>query len=218
MKPRSLVPSEDTRPVAVVLLSGGLDSAVALAHAAETYRCVAVLVDYGQPHGDFELTCARVQAGRCNAEVVPLDLSRLRLAQTGGVGVSPHYVPGRNGILLALAFSVAETKGAACVVIGATAEDALGFPDCRPAYLDAVQTAARLGMARAPELVAPLSARTKAEVIHLGLALGVDIAATRSCYAATAAPCGLCGACVTRAKGFEAAGVTDPATSVGVRS
>lgn len=216
---RSLAIAEDTRRRAVVLLSGGLDSAVALAKtAAEGYRCFALIVHYGQPNGE-EVFALR-QSGLRNATVLHADV-RLRglgarggLTQHGGEGVSPHYVPGRNGVFLALALSAAETVGAEVVVLGATLEDAAGFPDCRPAYLDAVRAMACAGMARAPGLVAPLAALTKAEVIRLGATLGVDFAATRSCYAATDAPCGMCGACVTRAKGFLDAGVHDPAQEV----
>lgn len=202
----------DVRPRAVVLLSGGLDSAVALAATvSDGYRCVALLVAYGQRNADRELTAARMQAGRARAEVATCDLGNL-LEQTGGPGVSPHYVPGRNGVLMALALSVAESRGATRVVIGATAEDFVGFPDCRPGYFEAWRHLAAVGMAFAPEIVAPLGALSKAEVIHLGLSLGVDLAATWSCYAPGPLPCGTCGACVVRARGFDDANIIDPLT------
>lgn len=208
----------DSRPLAVVLLSGGLDSAVALAAtAAEGFACIALLVDYGQRNCPREMTCARAQAGRMHAEVMPVVVSFSvaagdPLSQRGGSGVSPHYVPGRNGVLMALALSVAEARGASRVVIGATAEDLAGFPDCRPAYLDSWRELARVGMARAPEIVAPLGALTKADVIRLGLSLGVDPAATWSCYGAGPSLCGVCGACVVRERGFAAASLVDPLT------
>lgn len=214
MTRRSL--TTDARPRAVVLLSGGLDSAVALAAtAAEGFACVALLVDYGQVNADCEMTCARMVAGRLRAEVVPVSIafnasSGGPLSQRGGAGVSTHYVPGRNGVLMALALSVAEARGAERVVIGATAEDLAGFPDCRPAYFDSWRELARLGMAAAPEIVAPLDAFTKADVIRLGLSLGVDLAATWSCYGAGPSPCEVCGACVIRARGFATAGLVDP--------
>lgn len=210
MTRRSLL--ADPRPRAVVLLSGGLDSAVALAvAAADGFACVALLVGYGQRNADREITCARMQAGRFRAEVVACEFSQLSLApQQGGEGVSPHYVPGRNGVLMALALSVAEGRGAERVVIGATAEDFAGFPDCRPSYFDAWRALAREGMARAPEIVAPLASLSKADVILRGVALGVALADTWSCYERGPAPCGSCGACVVRARGFAVAGLADP--------
>lgn len=214
MTRRSL--TADARPRAVVLLSGGLDSAVALAAtAADGFACAALLVDYGQRNADRELTCARKVAGRLRAEVVAVTLSfpvsaSDPLSQRGGVGVSPHYVPGRNGVLVALALSVAEARGAERVVIGATAEDFAGFPDCRPAYFDAWRALAREGMARAPEIVAPLAALTKGGVVRLAAELGVSAADTWSCYGPGPLPCGVCGACAVRARGFAEAGTTDP--------
>lgn len=216
MKRRSLV--ADARPRAVVLLSGGLDSSVALAvTAADEFACVALAVSYGQRNDGREMECARIQSGRARAELAPVDISfRVStgdpLSQRGGTGVSPHYVPGRNGVLMALALSVAEARGATRVVIGATAEDIAGFPDCRPGYFEAWRSLSRLGMATAPEIVAPLGALTKADVIRLGLSLGVDPAATWSCYGPGPSPCGVCGACVVRARGFANAGFVDPLT------
>jgi 7-cyano-7-deazaguanine synthase len=201
----------DTRPRAVVLLSGGLDSAVALAQtAADGFACIAVVVDYGQRNADRELTCARMQAGAHGARAVVIDLSSLRLAQRGGKDVSPHYVPGRNSVLVSLALSAAEVHDAERVVIGATAEDLVGFPDCRPAFFDAWRAVARVGMARAPEIVTPLLAMSKADVVRAAAALGVDPAPTWSCYGGGPAPCGACGACVVRARGFAEAGIADP--------
>lgn len=213
MTKRSLI--ADARPRAVVLLSGGIDSAVALAETtAQGFAPIALLVGYGQRNVDRELTYGRSQAGRFRAEVAVCEFSHLSLTQQGGEGVSPHYVPGRNGVLMALALSVAEARGAERVVIGATAEDFAGFPDCRPSYFDAWRVLAREGMARAPEIVAPLAAMSKADVIRRGVALGVDLFATWSCYERGPKPCGSCGACVVRARGFAEAGRADPLESV----
>lgn len=213
MTKRSLI--VDARPRAVVLLSGGIDSAVALAETtAQGFACTALLVGYGQRNADREITCGRMQAGRFRAEVAACEFSQLALTQQGGEGVSSHYVPGRNGVLMALALSVAEARGADRVVIGATAEDSAGFPDCRPSYFDAWRVLAREGMARAPEIVAPLAAMSKADVIRRGVALGVDLFATWSCYERGPKPCGSCGACVVRARGFANAGRVDPLESV----
>lgn len=203
----------DIRPRAVVLLSGGLDSAVALAMtAAEGFACIALAVEYGQRNADMEIVRARMQSGIHGARFVTVDLSGLRLSQTGGPGVSPHYFPGRNGVLVALALSAAEAQGADRVVIGATAEDVAGFPDCRPSFFEAWREVARVGMARAPEIVVPLASLTKADVVRAALALGVDPARTWSCYGDGPLPCGACGACVVRARGFAEAGVIDPLT------
>lgn len=214
MTRRSL--TADTRPRAVVLLSGGLDSAVALAAtAADGFACAALLVDYGQRNADRELACARRVAGRLRAQVVAVTLSFPvsagdPLSQRGGVGVSPHYVPGRNGVLMSLALSVAEARGAERVVIGATAEDFAGFPDCRPEYFDAWRALAREGMARAPEIVAPLASLSKSGVVRLAAEFGVSAADTWSCYGPGPLPCGACGACAVRARGFADAGLHDP--------
>lgn len=216
MTRRSLI--TDNRPRAIVLLSGGIDSSVALAvTAADGFRCSALLVDYHQRNADEELGRARMQAGARQAEVVSATVSfpvsaGEPLSQRGGAGVSSHYVPGRNGVLVALALSVAEAHGAARVVIGATAEDFAGFPDCRPDYFDAWRALASVGMARAPEIVTPLASMSKADVIRRGVDLGVNFASTWSCYGPGPSPCATCGACLTRARGFAAAGIVDPLT------
>lgn len=209
MKRRSLM--EDTRPRAVVLVSGGLDSAVALAVTlAEGFKTTALVVDYGQRNREREVVCGRMQSGHQGADLKVVEFLRKFAEQEGGEGVSPHYVPGRNGVLVAMALSVAESIGAVKVVLGATAEDRDGFPDCRPAYIAKWNELAALGMARAPEVTAPLSAMTKAEVILRGIELGVDFARTWSCYGWEEVPCGTCGACVVRARGFAEARIVDP--------
>lgn len=205
----------DTRPRAVVLLSGGIDSAVALAATIrDGFAVTALLVDYHQRNAAQELARATMQAGLQRAPIARCDILRFDLSQRGGSGVSPHYVPGRNGVLIALAFSLAESIDATRVVVGATAEDLAGFPDCRPAYFTKWAELASLGMAKAPAIVTPLAAMSKGDVIRLGLELGVDLAKTWSCYADASAPCGTCGACVARARGFADAGINDPLETV----
>lgn len=202
-----------TRPLAVVLLSGGLDSAVALAMTRlDGFECLALLVDYRQQNASRELHCARTHAIRFCARDLRVDLRSLCIAQSGGLAVSPHYVPGRNGVLLASALAVAEQHGAERVVIGATAEDRDGFPDCRPDYFEAWSRVASLGMARPPSIVAPLVDKSKSDVVRLAVELGVSLANTWSCYTYGPKPCGACGACVVRARGFAEAGIIDPLT------
>lgn len=209
----------DNMPRAVVLLSGGIDSATALAETSQTHACTALLVEYGQRNAAREMTCARMVAGQFRAEVLAVTMmwpatSGAPLSQRGGDRVSRHYVPGRNGVLVALGLSVAEALGADRVVIGATAEDVSGFPDCRPAYFDAWRSLATLGMARAPSIVTPLAAATKSDVIRRAVAAGVSLANTWSCYGEGPSPCRTCGACLTRARGFAEASVNDPLESI----
>ena len=132
-------------------------------------------------------------------------------------GIPATYVPARNTVFLSLALAMAETRGAEAIVMGVNAIDYSGYPDCRPEYLDAFRTLARLatkaGVSGRPlEILAPLVALTKAEIIRLGLDLGIDYGLTTSCYAPDSAgrPCGECDSCRLRAAGFAAAGVTDP--------
>lgn len=219
--------NNDPRPVAVVLLSGGIDSAVALAESiAEGYRCLCLAVSYGQRHGDFELTSSRKISGHYHCvfreaflnmraltnnpapliggAVVPVGRTLAEMAS----GVSPTYVPGRNTVLLSLALSMAESEGAVRVVMGANADDAAGYPDCRPEYIAAMNVASRL--VGGVEIHAPHLARSKADVVRVGLALGVPLERTWSCYAPNTygGACGGCDACVLRASAFAACGVT----------
>ena len=149
-------------------------------------------------------------AGRVGAEVVTADLSSLRMRQTGGDGVSTHYVPGRNSIMLSMALSLAESRGCSSVFIGPTAEDRAGFPDCRPEFYAAWGDVVARGMASAVEIKTPLISLSKAEVVTLGNSMGVDFSATWSCYKRGPLPCGACGACEVRRRGFCDAGVRDP--------
>jgi 7-cyano-7-deazaguanine synthase len=219
-------------PSAIVLLSGGLDSATVLAIArAEGFACHALSVDYGQRH-DAELAAAvRVAAalGAVEHRTVKLDLAvfggsaltdRSIEVPTGGVksGEIPvTYVPARNTIFLSLALAYAETRGAQALFFGANAVDYSGYPDCRPEYMQAFERLANLATKASVEghpfrLHTPLISLTKAEIIRRGAALGVDYALTVSCYQADAQgrACGACDACRLRRAGFLAAGLPDP--------
>ncbi|MCX7891252.1 MAG: 7-cyano-7-deazaguanine synthase QueC [Burkholderiales bacterium] len=217
---------------AVVLVSGGLDSATVLAIArAEGFACHALTVDYGQRHAAELAAAARVAAalGAAEHRTLALDLSvfggsaltdRAIAVPTGGVrpGEIPvTYVPARNTIFLALALAYAEARGAQAIFFGANAVDYSGYPDCRPEYMQAFERlanlATRAGVEGRPIRIAtPLIALTKAEIVRRGVALGVDFSITVSCYQADAEgrACGACDACRLRRAGFQAAGVADP--------
>lgn len=217
---------------AVVLLSGGLDSATALAVArSQGLTCYALTVRYGQLHQVELEAAARVAAalGATEHRVVDLNLgpfARSALtspaiavpkdrspAEIGAPGDLPAtYVPARNTVLLALALAWAESLGAGEIFVGVNVLDASGYPDCRPAFVHAfealAQVATRAGGFR---IRAPLIELTKAEIIALGMRLGVDYAMTHSCYDPIGgAACRRCDACVLRRKGFAEAGVPDP--------
>jgi 7-cyano-7-deazaguanine synthase len=219
-------------PSAVVLLSGGLDSATAAALARhEGWSVYALTVAYGQVHAS-ELDAARRVAAAVGAvRHVELDVN---LAAFGGsslvgegeipkdrrpdpVGIPSTYVPARNTVLLALALGWAEVLDAPRIVIGVNALDYSGYPDCRPDYIAAFEYLAQLGTragveGRGIRIWAPLQALTKAGIIRLGVELGVDYGLTTSCYdpSADGRPCGRCDSCLIRARGFEEAGVPDP--------
>lgn len=219
---------------AVVLLSGGLDSAVTLAIAVrERGLAVSCLsFDYGQRHRN-ELACAVRVAASLGAEahrVIRVDPSIVAgSALTGGGevpknralaegGIPETYVPARNALFLAHALSEAERIGAESIHIGANAVDYSGYPDCRPEFLEAFERMANLATRAAVEGVlrlridAPLVSLSKAEIVSRGAALGVDFGLTSSCYDpdATGRPCGGCDSCRLRARGFAEAGVVDP--------
>lgn len=226
--------SGGAQPQAIVLLSGGLDSATALAVTkADGYRCHALSFRYGQRH-EVELTAARRVAaaqGVASHRVIDLDLRAVggsaltadlavpkhRTDAEMGAGIPVTYVPARNTIFVAYAIAVAEVTGAGAVVLGINVLDSSGYPDCRPEWLAAIQEVARLGTragaeGRAITLRAPLIRLSKAEIIRAGVALGVDYALTHSCYDPDqgGAACGACDACALRRAGFQAAGVPDP--------
>jgi 7-cyano-7-deazaguanine synthase len=216
---------------AVVLLSGGLDSATTLAIAREQrFECYCLSVDYGQRHRAELAAAARVaQAqGAAGHRVIKLDLAAFGgsaltdkniAVPVDGVqeGIPVTYVPARNTILLSLALAWAEVLGAHDIFFGANAVDYSGYPDCRPEYMRAFEAMANLATKAAVEgnrltLHTPIIALTKAAIITRGLALGVDYALTVSCYQADddGRACGSCDSCRLRRAGFEAAGLADP--------
>ena len=213
---------------AVVLLSGGLDSATALAMAqAQGYACYALAVDYGQRHRS-ELAAARrvTSAAGVPLKILPLDLRAIggsaltddiEVPEEGTEGIPVTYVPARNTVMLALALGYAEVLGAGDIFIGVNAVDYSGYPDCRPEYIAAFQAMARLATKAGVEgaelnLHTPLIDLSKADIIREGTRLGVDYSLTVSCYQAdkTGRACGRCDSCRIRAEGFRAAGVPDP--------
>jgi 7-cyano-7-deazaguanine synthase len=218
---------------AVVLLSGGLDSATCLLIARdEGLEVLALSFDYGQRHR-IELDRARALAQRYGARahrVVKLELpapeaSALTDATRpvpkqalGTEPIPPTYVPARNTLLLAHGLAWAEAAGARQIFIGANALDYSGYPDCRPEFLEAFERMANLGTkagveGRAFRIRAPLLRMTKAQIVRRAAELGLDFALTTSCYepGPVAEPCGECDACLLREKGFREAGLTDPA-------
>ncbi len=216
---------------AVVLLSGGLDSATTLAITKDRgFQCHALTVDYGQRHR-AELNAAKRIAKAFQAvehRIFPLDLTvfggsaltdkRIDVPLAPSTGIPPTYVPARNTIMLSLALAWAETLASNDIFIGANAVDYSGYPDCRPEYIAAYETLANLATKAAVEgcklsIHAPLIALSKAEIIRRGAALGVDFALTVSCYQASddGLACGQCDSCRLRLAGFAAAGLPDPA-------
>ena len=213
---------------AVVLVSGGLDSATTLAMAQDAgFSCHALAVDYGQRHRS-ELQAAQRIADACG---VPFKLIKLDLRAVGGSaltddievpeeetgGIPVTYVPARNTIMLSLALGLAEVMGAGDIFIGVNAVDYSGYPDCRPEFIQSFQTMANLATKAAVEgqrleIHAPLLYLTKAEIIRKGTELGIDYALTVSCYQADdeGRACGVCDSCRIRKAGFKAAGVKDP--------
>ena len=220
-------------PRAVVLLSGGMDSATALALALKAgFVVTALSVDYGQRHRK-ELESARKVArhfGVKDHRVVALDLTAIggsaltdrrvpvpeqRRLEEIGQGVPATYVPARNTILLSYALGLAEAIGAKTIFIAANALDYSGYPDCRPEFYKAFQEVARLGTKRGIEgdvieIRTPLIAMTKADIVRKGEELGVPWALTWSCYQGGEKACGVCDSCQLRLKGFREAGVKDP--------
>ena len=220
---------------AVVLLSGGLDSATTLAIAtSQAFACYALSFDYGQRHR-IELECAKQLATRMGAlqhVTVPIDLRRFggsaltsdlpvpkdRPLEDMSQGIPITYVPARNTIFLSFSLAWAEVLQANDIFIGVNALDYSGYPDCRPEYIEAFQKMANLATKAGVEgrqrltIHTPLIRMTKAEIIREGLALGVEYALTTSCYdpAPDGKACGRCDACLLRLKGFAEAGVVDP--------
>ncbi len=215
---------------AVVLLSGGLDSATTLALARDQgYECFALSFAYGQRHDAELAAAARVAAhfGVREHRTVLLDLAAfggsaltdpaIDVPTAPSAGIPVTYVPARNTVFLAHALAWAEVLPARDLFIGVNAVDYSGYPDCRPAFIEAFERLANLGTRAGVEgdgfcIHAPLIHWSKAEIIRCGVSLGVDYALTVSCYQAdvTGAACGRCDACRLRAAGFLEAGVVDP--------
>ena len=213
---------------AVVLLSGGLDSATCLAIASEQgFRCYALSLDYGQRHRS-ELIAAENVARSMDAElkVINLDLRAfggsaltddIDVPEEEGDGIPVTYVPARNTIMLSLALAWAEVLGAGDIFIGVNAVDYSGYPDCRPEFVNAYEEMANLATKAGVQghrliIHTPLIDLSKADIIRQGSELGVDYGLTVSCYQADdeGRACGVCDSCRIRAAGFEAAGVGDP--------
>jgi 7-cyano-7-deazaguanine synthase len=215
---------------AVVLLSGGLDSATVLAHArADGFDCHALSFRYGQRH-DAELQAADRVAralGAAEHRTVTLDLggfggsaltdARFDVPESPGEGIPVTYVPARNTVFLSIAMGWAEVLEAEAIYIGVNAVDYSGYPDCRPAFIESFQQLARVATKQgleghAPEIRTPLMSLSKAAIIRMGQGLGVDYGLTVSCYQADSQgrACGRCDACRFRRQGFEEAGVEDP--------
>jgi 7-cyano-7-deazaguanine synthase len=215
---------------AVVLLSGGLDSATVLAIAREAgFACHALSLDYGQRHNAELAAAGRVAAhlGAVEHRTIPIGLgqfggsaltdSGIAVPESPGTGIPVTYVPARNTVMLSLALAWAEVLGAGDIFIGVNAVDYSGYPDCRPEFIAAFEYMANLATRAAVEgrrlrIHAPLQQLSKADIIRTGQRLGVDYGLTVSCYQADAAgrACGVCDACRLRRAGFEAAGVADP--------
>ena len=223
--------SRDDKPRAVVLLSGGLDSTTCLAYALnKNYRCYALSVNYGQKHS-AEIEAARRIATRyaCEHRVIDIDVGQFggsaltddSLVVPTGATLSTDipitYVPARNTVMLAVAMAWAESLTSENIFIGVNAVDYSGYPDCRPEFIEAFNSLAKLatkaGIAGSPiQVSTPLLHLTKREIIELGISLGVDYALTVTCYQASesGAACGQCDACQLRKAGFEQAGISDP--------
>jgi 7-cyano-7-deazaguanine synthase len=230
----------DSKPKAVVLLSGGLDSATALAIArSEGYETYALSFSYGQRH-KWELQAARRVAaalGAAEHRIAAIDLRvfggsaltdeidvpKGRATEEMAHGIPPTYVPARNTIFLSFALAWAEVLGANDIFIGVNALDYSGYPDCRPEFIAAFERMAGLATRSGVEgrqklkIHAPLNAMTKAQIIRRGMELGVDYGLTSSCYDPSPAgePCGQCDSCLLRAKGFRECGIDDPLQRTG---
>ena len=221
---------------AVVLVSGGLDSAPTLAIARlQHFECYSLSFDYGQRHR-FELTAARRIAnalGAVSHQTIPVDLGAIggsaltgrdieipksRTENDMAADIPVTYVPARNTIFLSFALARAEVLGAADIFIGVNAVDYSGYPDCRPEFISAYETMANLATKAAVKeqtplrIQAPLLYLKKSEIIRKGHGLGVDFAMTHSCYdpSSEGLACGTCDSCRLRRKGFEEAGIADP--------
>ncbi|WP_032630908.1 7-cyano-7-deazaguanine synthase QueC [Pseudomonas syringae] len=219
-----------TEKRAVILLSGGLDSATVVAMAKEQgYACYTMSFDYGQRHRAELNAAARVarDLGVVEHKVIGLDLngiggsaltdSSIDVPETPGEGIPVTYVPARNTVFLSLALGWAEVLGARDIFIGVNAVDYSGYPDCRPEFIESFERMANLATKAGVEgngftIQAPLQNLSKADIVKAGVRLGVDYGLTVSCYQADeqGRACGKCDSCRLRAEGFSAAGISDP--------
>ncbi|MFA5859100.1 MAG: 7-cyano-7-deazaguanine synthase QueC [Elusimicrobiota bacterium] len=213
---------------AVVLLSGGLDSATTLYYALNRgYRCHCLIFNYAQRHNREIRSAVRIAAStKCKYTVINLKFpwsKSVLTDKTSGIPhrelkdiyessvVPPTYVPARNTVFLSYAAGLAESIGADTVFIGANAVDYSGYPDCRPEYIRSMQKALRLGTTNPRIVIAvPLITKSKVQIVKLALKLNVPLKHTWSCYTGGRHPCGKCDSCKLREKGFSAAGVVDP--------
>ena len=219
----------ESRRSAVVLVSGGMDSAVTLAIARERgFDCHALSVAYGQRHSSELGAAARLAdtLGAIAHKTVSVDLrsiggsaltADIDVPEQGGAGIPITYVPARNTIMLSIALGWAEVLGADDIFCGVNAVDYSGYPDCRPAFIESFQRLANLATRSGVEgaglhVHAPLIAMSKADIAREGIRLGIDFAETVSCYTADdqGRACGHCDACRLRAEGFAGAGISDP--------
>lgn len=218
------------QPKAVILLSGGLDSATIVAMAkAQGFACYTMSFDYGQRHRAELQAAERVarQLGVVEHKVIGLDLNGIggsaltdpdiAVPETPGEGIPITYVPARNTVFLSLALGWAEVLGARHLFIGVNAVDYSGYPDCRPEFVEAFERLANLATKAGVEgdsfkIEAPLQFLSKAQIVQAGSQLGVDYGQTVSCYQADdeGKACGRCDSCRLRADGFKAAGISDP--------
>ena len=218
---------------AVVLLSGGLDSATVLYWALDRgWQPQALIFDYGQRHSR-EISSAKALCKKTGVayDVIPVKLPwrgsslldkgsalpRAKSARDIGAKIPSTYVPGRNTLFLSYGLSCAEAIGAEAMMIGANALDYSGYPDCRPDFISAVSKVFKLGtragrQGKPIKVIAPLLKLSKTQIIKLGNRLGVPYKATWSCYRGGRKPCGTCDSCRLRAKGFRESGIMDPAT------
>ncbi len=220
---------------AVVLLSGGLDSATAAAIAkVEGFDLFALSIDYGQRHRHELAAAARVATALCvqrhvtlaidltqfggSALTAAIDVPKARSRGEMESGIPITYVPARNTVFLSLALAYAEVVGAADIFLGVNAIDYSGYPDCRPEFIGTFERLANLATKAGVEgrlrfkVHAPLVTMTKAQIIHRGAELGVDYSLTHSCYdpGPDGRPCGQCDSCILRREGFAEAGMVDP--------
>ena len=206
---------------AVVLLSGGLDSATVLYLAkARGYICKCLIFDYGQIHKkEIRQAEGIAKAAGCAYKILKIDFpwkgsalldQKIKIPEKIGRGIPATYVPSRNIIFLSFAASFAETIGAQAIFIGAHAQDYSGYPDCRPKFIAAFSKMINVGTYGGFKILAPLLNKNKSQIILTGQKLKVPFALTWSCYRGEKTPCEKCDSCYYRAKGFKEAGLIDP--------